>query len=130
MTVRHCIYNPPKYQRELGYKADEERCRESVHHGRQGLGQCPRKPTVWETVDGQRMGFCKQHSLAAQEERAAKAERRYEKKLRDMKPNFDRRRLESTCFGAISRMHEDDAKAAGIQDLWQQVQDQIAKERT
>lgn len=83
----HHIYSPIKWQAEIGHRVYEEtngqpRCREAVHEKHSvGFYQCQRVGTVQETIDGETLWFCRQHSAAETAKRAREATERHKAKM-------------------------------------------------
>ena len=61
LTMRIALYKPVGWQKELGHKTDETKCRASVYDGRAGCHQCNRNPK--EEVEG--VSLCTQHAKIA-----------------------------------------------------------------
>lgn len=62
--IKSYVYNPVKWQRDLGYTVNFDRCRYGIY-GFRGLDhQCGRKPS--ETIQG--YGFCWQHAAMVRQD--------------------------------------------------------------
>lgn len=91
--AHHHIYSPISWQKSLGYATKETipwdgpskgkpQCREAVSE-QTGVGfyQCRRVGVVEEDVEGQKLWFCRQHSLAERERREVQSRERYKAKM-------------------------------------------------
>lgn len=118
---KHRIYVPDGSAVGSGSHAiDEKRCRELVHHD-WSWGQCSRKAKVFEQVDGERMGFCRMHSMEYREKVDARRSAKYEAERAERQRRAEKERLQELAFETIKRMSEERATAARLLSLWREI---------
>jgi hypothetical protein len=119
MRIEHRVYK--------GVVVHTDQCREAVvadgcRHGGK-YRQCKYRPKVKEKVNGERMGFCTEHSLA---HKTQMMEARLAKKAADaaMQEARDaRNRLKHRCYFFVQKMTRKQANENKILSLWWDVQD-------
>ena len=110
--VSHVLYIP----RWTRNQADMQRCRESVPEGGRSVlnRQCQRRPTVFETIDEKRVGFCRQHSSEAQGKRNAKRAEGFKVQVKASRRKRIGAELKEQCYRAVREMNDDVSGVAGL----------------
>jgi hypothetical protein len=121
MNLSHHIYTS-----HLSGAVQDGRCRESVHDTGRSVGyhQCSRKATVFEDVEIQgglgpetvKMGFCKQHSLQAQQAREDARNEEANRKARAEEMYWKIRRTRESIVKEVMAIAESD-RLLGVPSL-------------